>query len=115
MLTRSSAVVIIMNNRLDKLTPEQRVTTCLEILETEFIELQKQKAALVDRIRNQPHPTDNNSLVYMLRSALANTPGWREKARQMLGDYDLLTCRDCGASFPSGSKQRKRCAKCTAK
>ena len=54
----------------------------------------------------------DTAAVAILRDALTGTPGWRERARSLLGLTEQLTCRRCGNFFPSGGKRKKTCGKC---
>ena len=54
----------------------------------------------------------DTAAVAILREALGNAVGWRERARALLGLSEQLVCKKCGNFFPSGGKRKKTCGKC---
>lgn len=53
-----------------------------------------------------------SQLAIILRMALENETGWRDLARDALGDYEYLACYLCGNPFKTGGRLKKHCRKC---
>jgi hypothetical protein len=87
----------------------------LQQLSARFEAMQAECQQLRMTLLNQPKPPSEGKLAEVLRMALSNQLGWREEARQVLGDFHWVTCENCEALFPTGGKRRKNCGNCKIK
>ena len=89
-----------------------RIEIYLDGLVNELKLLRKENIDLRRQLNDSLKPVDRDAIAQALRAGLANETGWRERARQVLGDFSMVECGRCGCSFPSGGHRKKFCGEC---